>query len=90
MALVVRDDSGAPLNVDRDTASVRVNAAPIADAGPDLVAAPGEEVVLDGSGSVDPDGCIADWIWRFPDGTEAHGRRVDARSSPRPACSGCS
>ena len=73
VALVVRDDSGAPLNVDRDTASVRINAAPIADAGPDRVAAPGEEVVLDGSGSVDPDGSIAEWLWRFPDGTEATG-----------------
>ena len=55
---------------------MRVNAAPIADAGPDLVAAPGEEVVLDGSGSVDPDGSIADWLWRFPDGSEARGPRV--------------
>lgn len=76
VALVVRDDSGAPLNVARDTAMVRVNAAPIADAGPDLIAAAGEEVVLDGSGSVDPDGSIADWTWRFPDGSEAHGPRV--------------
>ena len=76
VALVVRDDSGAPLNTHRDTASVRVNAAPIADAGPDLVAAPGEEVVLDGSGSVDPDGSIAEWLWRFPDGSEARGLRV--------------
>ena len=76
VALVVRDDSGAPLNLARDTATVRVNAAPIADAGPDLVAATGEEVVLDGSGSVDPDGSVTDWTWRFPDGSEAHGPRV--------------
>jgi PKD repeat protein len=83
VALVVRDDSGAPLNTDRDTATVRVNAAPIADAGPDLVAAPGEEVVLDGSGSVDPDGSIARWVWRFPDGSEAEGERV-ARTFAEP------
>lgn len=76
VALVVTDDSGAPLNTNRDTATVRINAAPIADAGPDLVAAPGEEVVLDGSGSVDPDGAIGVWTWRFPDGSEASGRRV--------------
>jgi len=83
VALVVRDDSGSPLNTDRDTAIVRVNTAPIADAGPDLVAAPGEEVVLDGSGSVDPDGEIAEWLWRFPDGSEATGVRV-ARSFAEP------
>ena len=56
--------------------TVRVNAAPIADAGPDLVAAPGEEVTLDGSGSVDPDDAIARWTWTFPDGSEAEGQRV--------------
>jgi PKD repeat protein len=83
VALVVTDDSGAPLNTDRDTLSVRVNAAPIADAGPDLIAAPGQEVVLDGSGSLDPDGAVADWRWRFPDGTEAQGVRV-ATSFPTP------
>jgi PKD repeat protein len=83
VALVVRDDSGSPVNTDRDTATVRVNAAPIADAGPDRVAAPGEEVVLDGSGSVDPDGDVAEWLWRFPDGSEARGVRV-ARSFAEP------
>jgi PKD repeat protein len=83
VALVVRDDSGAPLNVARDTAVVRINAAPIADAGPDLSGAPGEELVLDGSGSVDPDGAIADWTWRFPDGSEARGVRV-ARTFAEP------
>ena len=55
---------------------ITVNAAPIADAGPDLIAAPGQEVVLDGSGSVDPDGSVVDWLWQFADGSEAHGPRV--------------
>ena len=76
VALSVRDDSGAPLNVARDTTIITVNAAPIADAGPDLIAAPGQEVVLDGSGSVDPDGSVVDWLWQFADGSEAHGPRV--------------
>ncbi len=74
----------------RDTATVRVNAAPIADAGPDLIAAPGEEVVLDGSGSVDPDDAIAGWTWRFPDGCEAAGRARQPHLQPSRACSGCS
>ena len=67
-----------------------VNAAPIADAGPDLSAAPGEELVLDGSGSVDPDGAVAGWAWAFPDGSEARGRPGGAQlrragAVPRPA-----
>ena len=62
--------------------TVRVNAAPIADAGPDLVAAPGEEVMLDGSGSVDPDGAVADWTWRLP--RRLRGRRASASPTPSP------
>lgn len=83
VALVVTDDSGAPLNTARDTMTVRVNAAPIADAGPDLIAAPGEEVTLDGTGSVDPDDAIASFTWTFPDGSEAQGPRV-AHAFPTP------
>ena len=56
----------------RDTTTVRVNAAPIADAGPDLVAAPGEEVVLDGSGSVDPDDAVASWTERTVSEQDRH------------------
>ncbi|PKP63021.1 MAG: hypothetical protein CVT86_06285, partial [Alphaproteobacteria bacterium HGW-Alphaproteobacteria-8] len=74
--LTVRDDSGAPLNVDDDIALVRVNAAPIADAGPDTLGAPGQELAFDGAGSVDPDGRIVSWLWRFGDGSEARGQRV--------------
>ncbi|TDE39086.1 PKD domain-containing protein [Antarcticimicrobium sediminis] len=76
VALVVRDDSGAPLNLDRDTLRVVVNATPIADAGPPQVVAPGEEVVLSGRASLDPDGAIAGYDWRFPDGSEQQGARV--------------
>ncbi len=76
VALTVRDDSGAPLNVHRAATTVRINAAPIADAGPDLIGAPGQELILDGSGSVDPDGEIAEHLWRFEDGSEARGIRT--------------
>ncbi|GAA6201889.1 PKD domain-containing protein [Aquicoccus sp. SU-CL01552] len=76
VAVVVRDDSGAPLNMDRDTLRVVVNATPIADAGPPQVVAPGEEFVLSGRASLDPDGAIAAYIWRFPDGSEKSGVRV--------------
>ncbi|MGR3678947.1 MAG: PKD domain-containing protein [Paracoccaceae bacterium] len=76
VAVRVRDDSGAPLNVSRDKMKVTVNAAPIADAGPPLVVAPGEEFIVSGRGSVDPDGAVADYMWYFPDGTNAQGVRA--------------
>ncbi|WP_147108755.1 PKD domain-containing protein [Tateyamaria sp. syn59] len=79
VALVVRDDSGAPLNTHRDTMRVIVNAAPIADAGPPLVVAPGEDFVLSAGASVDPDGSIARYTWQLPDGTTATQERVGHR-----------
>ncbi|WP_246455604.1 PKD domain-containing protein [Sulfitobacter aestuariivivens] len=68
VALVVRDASGAPLNVHRDTMLVTVNTAPIADAGPSVTVAPGEEFVLSAGASVDPDGAIGRYEWRLPGG----------------------
>lgn len=76
VALVVRDDSGAPLNTDRDRMTVTVNAAPIADAGPAQTVAPGDEVIVSGRASVDPDGEIARYSWVFPDGTVKSGVRA--------------
>ena len=76
VALVVRDDSTAPLNEDRDTLRVTVNAAPIADAGPPQLVAPGEEFVVSGRASVDPDGEIADYLWDLPGGASARGQRT--------------
>ncbi|WP_406648052.1 PKD domain-containing protein [Aliisedimentitalea scapharcae] len=72
----VRDDSGAPLNVARDRMRVTVNAAPIADAGRPQVVAPGEEFLLSGRGSIDPDGAISEYLWTFPDGGQATGERA--------------
>ncbi|MEP2533298.1 PKD domain-containing protein [Shimia sp.] len=76
VALTVKDDSGAPQSTHRDTMRVTVNASPIADAGPALTVAPGEEFVLDAGASVDPDGRIADYVWRFDNGTTKPGERV--------------
>ena len=76
VALTVTDDSGAPQSSNRDTMTVTVNAAPIADAGPALTVAPGEEFVLDAGASIDPDGRIAAYVWRFGDGTTKAGERV--------------
>ena len=51
---------------DTDTVTVTVespNQLPVANAGPDLVVAPGETFTLDGSGSTDSDGSIAGYRW---------------------------
>lgn len=76
VALVVRDDSGAPLNTDRDSMLVSINETPIADAGPPQTVAPGEEFVVSGRASLDPDGDIAGYVWNFPDGSSVQGQRA--------------
>ena len=59
-----------------DTSYVTVNAAPIADAGPDQVAAPGQVLTFDGSRSIDTDGDLTGFFWDFRDGSTALGSRV--------------
>lgn len=78
VTLVVRDESGAPMNSDRDTTVITVNATPIADAGPPQTVAPGEEFILSGRASVDPDGQIAAHEWTRPDGSHAARERIAA------------
>src|SRR5690606_14940777 len=51
-----------------------VNAAPVADAGPDIAAAVGDTVQLDGSGSSDADGDTLGYAWTLivrPNGSGA-------------------
>ncbi|WP_299298041.1 PKD domain-containing protein [uncultured Tateyamaria sp.] len=83
VALVVRDASGAPLNTNRDTMMVTVNATPIADAGPPQVVAPNEEFVLSARTSLDPDGVIGAFEWLLPNGeTKAQERISHAIADP--------
>ncbi len=77
--LTVTDDSGTVRSSAGDALRVLVNAAPIADAGPDQVAAPGQTVVFSGQGSLDPDGDIMGWQWDFGDGTAAGGKQASHR-----------
>jgi PKD repeat protein len=76
--LQVEDNSETIRNFDEDWTEVLINARPIADAGPDRVAAPGEPVTLEGIYSQDPDGTISRYHWDLGDGTTARGPRVEA------------
>ena len=61
--LTVTDEAG---ETDTDTVTVTVespNQLPVANAGPDLVVAPGETFTLDGSRSTDSDGSITGYYW---------------------------
>ena len=74
--LTVTDDSGTLRSTASDAMEVVVNAAPIADAGPDLVGAPGQELKFVAAGSLDPDGDVAQYLWSFKDGADASGSQV--------------
>jgi PKD repeat protein len=74
--LTVSDDSGTIRNDADDVMTVVVNALPVADAGFDLVTAPGELVTFDGRRSIDPDGAISRYVWDFRDGTSLEGEVV--------------
>jgi len=60
--LTVTDELGFKRS---DTVAVDVflNLKPVAKAGPDRIVRPGASVILDGTGSHDPDGAIASWAW---------------------------
>ena len=69
-----------------DTADTE-NAPPVADAGPDITAAPGETVTLDGTGSYDPDEyplTSIRYTWSSPDGLaiSSAGDRVATVTAP--------
>ncbi len=68
VTLTVEDPSG---NTDWDTVTIRVNAPPVADAGPDITVSVGDEVSFDGSDSSDDSGTIEEYTWTFEyDGEE--------------------
>lgn len=71
--LTVTDNSGTRNNQTSDAFQVIVNEKPFADAGPDQKGAAGQTFTFDGSGSQDPDGNIAAYLWDFGDGHSASG-----------------
>lgn len=73
VTLTVTDDSTTRTASQSDTLSVRVNAAPVAEAGEDRRIAIAEETVFDAGGSSDPDGAIVSYFWDFGDGNTATG-----------------
>ena len=73
VTLTVTDNAGA---IDVDTVNVEVNLPPVAEAGPDKYADPGEVVMFNGNGSTDADGTISTYTWLFGDGSQATGQTV--------------
>ncbi len=74
--LRVTDNSGTIRNEALDQMTVVVNAAPVADAGPDQVVSPGQQVAFDAGRSTDQDGSIEQFIWDFGDGSRGEGASV--------------
>lgn len=66
--LMVQDNTGHATAIDFDEAIITVNAAPVAKAGNDVIAAPGQKITFDGRGSYDADGRIVSYHWDFSDG----------------------
>ncbi len=75
VTLTVTDDSGTASARRSLTRQVRVDAAPMAKAGPDQYVT-ASEVLFDGSASTDPDGQVTDWQWEFGDGATGQGAQV--------------
>jgi large repetitive protein len=63
--LTVYDNSGVSNNSASDNINVKINAKPIADAGPDQLVASGENVTISANNSIDTDGSINFVEWRL-------------------------
>ncbi|OGW45736.1 MAG: hypothetical protein A2078_02755 [Nitrospirae bacterium GWC2_57_9] len=66
LQLTVRDDLGATKS---DDVNIIVNASPVVNAGPEQTVLTDSQVILNGTGSSDPDGSIAAYAWVQTAGT---------------------
>lgn len=73
VSLRVTDNTNVQNNYHEDFINVKINRVPLADAGPDEISAPGNEISFDGSNSFDTDGEIVRYVWEFGDGSSAEG-----------------
>jgi PKD repeat protein len=76
VTLAVDDGSGVLNSSDETTITMIINFPPTADAGPDYLVCPGEEIKFDGSESRDRDGVVKEWAWFLGDGATAKGKNV--------------
>lgn len=76
VSLKVTDNTGTLNNSSLDAIQVVINKKPIADAGPDVISIPGENIVFDGSRSFDSDGEVTKYDWNFGDGSLLSGKKV--------------
>ncbi|APH72233.1 PKD domain-containing protein [Aquibium oceanicum] len=76
VGLTVTDSSDNPCNEASATATIAINAPPVANAGGDRRLTAGEIHVFDAGLSRDPDGSIVSYIWDFGDGSRAVGPSV--------------
>ncbi len=75
VAVTTDDGRGLANSVYREEVYARVNAVPEADAGPDRVVCPGDNVAFSALAH-DMDGTITDVLWSFTDGVELRGMEV--------------
>ncbi len=77
IGLKVSDDFIGGAASDQSEVLITVNAQPVAEAGADILVAPGDFVSLDAGQSYDSDGQIVSYLWEFDDlDTTSSGRNV--------------
>ena len=76
LTLAVDDGSGLGNARQQTVIPFRVNRQPRAEAGPDRVVCPGQELAFDGASSDDWDGGALAYAWDFGDGARAEGAQV--------------
>lgn len=74
VSLTVFDNSQHEKAHSYDGTTVFINTPPVADAGQDILAAPGDKIKFRGSNSYDPDGKIVTYQWDFSDGVTETGK----------------
>ena len=77
VTLQVEDDGNGLCTRHRVSHDIGINSAPIAKFNARSVAAPGEKIRLDASGSSDSDGTIVDYRWDFGDNDEGNGKTIE-------------
>jgi len=80
--LAVTDNSDTSCKTSEQTVNIRVNAAPVADAGGDreaFIGGANDTVLFDAKISRDPDGDTLTFSWDFGDGGKAQGAKVSHR-----------